>query len=83
MVDSASERRGHSAAESVQRDLARRHPGLSFLMAGLCSLEKQMVAGDSRSLRSLYFHDPGTVAIDTTGTEVDLMRATYELYHRH
>ncbi|WP_191298603.1 hypothetical protein [Lentzea cavernae] len=81
MVDSASEGRGHSAAESVQRDLARRHPGLSFAMAGLYSLEKLMVAGDSRPLRSLYFNDPGTVAVDTTGTEVDLIRATYELYH--
>jgi hypothetical protein len=82
MVDSVSERRSHSAAESVQRDLARHHPGLSFTMAGLYSLEKLMVAGDSRRSRSLFFNDPGTVAVDATGEEVDLLRATRERYHQ-
>ncbi|MGZ3146380.1 hypothetical protein ACVDFE_31185 [Lentzea chajnantorensis] len=82
VVDSASERRGHAAAESVQRDLARLHPGLSFTMAGLYSLEKLVVAGDSRRSRSLFFNDPGTVAVDATGDEVDLLEAVEERYGR-
>ncbi|KOV83928.1 hypothetical protein ADL03_18840 [Nocardia sp. NRRL S-836] len=82
MVDSVSERRGHAAAESVQRDLARRHPGLSFTMAGLYSLEKLMAAGDSRRSRSLFFNDPGTVAVGAAGEEVDLLRLTRDSHRR-